>query len=68
VKLVAVEEREEGEVLREVVLDRLHAALRPGLDPVLREVVLDPMEDAAIVHVLMIGVGPDGHMSRSAHL
>ena len=35
-------------MLREVGLEPAHALLRPLLDPRLREVVLDPVEDAAI--------------------
>jgi len=55
-------------VLREVRLDRLDAVRREVLDPRLREVVLDPVEDAASFHVRMIERAPDVDMSRSAHL
>src|SRR5581483_472343 len=63
-----VEVRQEREVLREVRLDRLDAVRREVLDPRLREVVLDPVEDAASFHVRMIERAPDVDMSRSAHL
>ena len=62
-----VEERQEGEVLGEVRLERLHAVGGELLDPRLREVVLDPMQHAWIVHAGIIDPPPDGHMSRSAH-
>src|SRR4051794_41782539 len=60
-----VEIRQEGEVLREVGLDRLDAVVREIFDPRRREVVLDPVQDAA--HATMIVSPPDGCMSRSAH-
>jgi 3-oxoadipate enol-lactonase len=55
-------------VLGEVRLERLHAVGRELLEPRLREVVLDPVQHAWIVHAGIIGRTPDGHMSRSAHL
>src|SRR5829696_847169 len=47
-----VEVRQEREVLGEIRLDRRHAAPRPLLDPGRAEVVLDPVEGAAFVHVV----------------
>ena len=55
-------------MLGEVRLERLHAVGRELLDPRLREVVLDPVQHAGIVHAGIIDPPPDGHMSRSAHL
>ncbi len=54
-------------MLGEVRLERLHAAGREVLDPTLREVVLDPVQHAWIVHAGIIDPLPDVHMSRSAH-
>src|SRR4051812_23735522 len=62
-----VEIREESEGLRGGRLDRLDAVAREVLDPRLREVVLDAVEDAA-VHATMIANGPDSRMSHPAHL
>lgn len=55
-------------MLGEVRLERLHAVGREVLDPRLREVVLDPVQRAWIVHAVIIDAGPDVDMSRSAHL
>jgi len=55
-------------VLGEVRLERLHAVGRELLEPRLREVVLDPVQHAWIVHAEIIDRAPDGHMSHSAHL
>src|SRR3954452_2652742 len=62
-----VEEAQEGEVLGQVGLDRLDAAVRPLLDPVLGEVVLDAMKDAAGFHTAIFDGRPDERMSRMAH-
>ena len=55
-------------MLREVRLERRDAVDRELLDPRFREVVLDPVQHAWIVHVGIIDRPPDVHMSRSAHL
>ena len=55
-------------MLGEVRLERRDAVGRELLDPRLREVVLDPVQHAWIVHAGIIDPRPDGHMSRSAHL
>ena len=55
-------------MLGEVGLERRYAVSRELLDPRLREVVLDPMQHAWIVHAGIIDSAPDVHMSRSAHL
>lgn len=55
-------------MLLEVALHRLDAAAGPVLDPRVGEIVLDQVQRAAYVHGAMIGTGPDGRMSRSAHL
>ena len=53
------------ESLRENGSHRLHAALGPVFDPGGREVVVDPVQEAAVVHMsLMIVTGPDVRMSR----
>jgi 3-oxoadipate enol-lactonase len=54
-------------VLGEVGLERLDTVGRELLDPRLREVVLDPVQHAWIVHAGIIDPVPDSHMSRSAH-
>src|SRR5436305_14574520 len=63
-----VEEAQEGEVLGQVAFDRLDAAVRPLLDPVLGEVFLDAMKDAAGFHTRMIDGRAEVRMSRMAHL
>lgn len=55
-------------MLREVRLERRYAVGREVLDPRFREVVLDPVQHAWIVHAGIIDRPPDVHMSRSAHL
>ena len=55
-------------MLREVRLERRYAVGRELLDPRFREVVLDPVQHAWIVHAGIIDRPPDVHMSRSAHL
>jgi 3-oxoadipate enol-lactonase len=55
-------------VLGEVGLERRYSVGRELLDPRLREVVLDPVQHAWIVHAGIIDPAPDIHMSRSAHL
>src|SRR3954447_19643611 len=62
-----VEEAEEGEVLGEIRLDRLHATAGPVLDPGGREILFDPVHLAAVVHGSMIDPGADDRMSRMAH-
>ena len=54
-------------MLREVRLERLDTVGRELLDPRLREIVLDPVQGAWIVHAGIIDPVPDVHMSRSAH-
>jgi len=63
-----VEERLKGDVLGEVRLERLDAVGCELLDPRLRQVVLDPVQEAVIVHAGIIDPLPDVHMSHSAHL
>ena len=55
-------------MLCEVRLEGRDSVGRELLDPRLREVVLDPVQHAWVVHAEIIDPLPDGHMSRSAHL
>ena len=55
-------------MLREEVLDRLHALVSQRLDPTLRQVFFDAMENAAFVHAAIVGIESDVCMGRSAYL
>jgi hypothetical protein len=55
-------------VLREEVLDRLHALMSQRLDPTLRQVFFDAMENAAFFHPAIVGIESDVCMGRSAYL
>lgn len=55
-------------MLRQIGLDRVDTAPGPLGDPALSKIVLDAVQNAALVHVPIIGGWADGCMSRSAHL
>jgi hypothetical protein len=65
--LALVQIGEERQVLREVVLDGLHALVCQRLDPTLGEVLFDVMEDAAVFHAAIVGKRSDVCMSRTAY-
>src|SRR6266536_4279033 len=58
----------EGQVLGEIRLDLADAALGPPLDPRFGQIVLDLVQNAALVHAAMIEPRPEVYMSRTAHL